>query len=116
MVTAPAPPISKRTMFMIMEVILPAMLLRKLGLPQAMIFWISARENLGRQKRSWSLPLKKGYRAMEAQTIMPLQVARAAPQMPHRKINRKVNSSTPVNTDIKILSHMLIRIFPQIRR
>ena len=50
--TAFCPPIRSRTKFIRMEVTRPAMLFKKLGLPQATICFTMAAENRGRQKRS----------------------------------------------------------------
>ena len=58
----------------------------------------------------------KGARAMRAQTIIPVQVARAAPHTPKPKTPRNRNSSRPLKTDINILRAMLPRINPQMRR
>ena len=47
---------------------------------------------------------------------MPREEARAAAQIPQWKTDRNVNSRTTIRTDIRMFSHMLMRIFPQMRR
>ena len=61
-----------------MEVILPAMLFKKFGLPQATIWRIMAKENRGRQNLSTAFPRTKDSRAKSAQSAIPEQVANAA--------------------------------------
>ena len=93
-----------------MEVIRPAMLLRKLGLPQETICRIIPRENRGPQKWSRAFPRKKGIKASRAQRIIPRQVAVAAPQTPQPKTPRKRNSSTALETDMRMFTTMLPRM------
>ena len=98
------------------EVIRPAMLLRKFGLPQAMICRIILMRNCGRQKRSIAFLRRKGRKAMTAQSIIAEQVASAAAQMPQWNTPRKRNSRMAHRADIRIFSHMLPRTYPQMRR
>ena len=80
-----------------MEVILPAILLKKFGLPQATICRIMAKEKRGRQNFSTAFLRAKGTRASRAQTAMPVQVASAAAQTPHPSTARDANSpSAPI--------------------
>ena len=99
-----------------MEVILPAMLFKKFGLPQATIWRIMAKENRGRQNLSTAFPRTKDSRAKSAQSAIPEQVANAAAQTPHPNTPRNRNSNTPLRTDIKRLRNMLPRIIPLILR
>ena len=99
-----------------MEVTRAATLFRKLGLPQATICRTMGRVNRGRQNFSWSFPRAKGNRAMRTQATMPREEARAAAQIPKSKTTNRVNSNTAVRMDMRIFSHMLMRIFPQMRR
>ena len=114
--TAFCPPTRSSTAFMMMEVTRPEILFRKLGLPQATICFTMDTENLGRQNFSCSLPRAKGYRAMATQAIIPREEARAAAQMPHFSTASRKNSSTAVRMDMRMFSHMLMRILPQMRR
>ena len=99
-----------------MDVMRPAMLFKKFGLPQETICLITRASNLGLQKRSCIPPRAKEARAMHTHRNMPVQVASAAPQMPQRNTNRNTNSSTALMTDMNTFSTILPRIFPQIRR
>ena len=99
-----------------MDVTLPAMLFKKFGLPQATICRIIRPEKRGRQNRSSAFLRKNGIKAMTAQTIMPAQVARAAPQIPQPKTPRNRNSRPALRADIRVFKNMLPRIWPQIRR
>ena len=96
--------------------ILPAMLFRKFGVPHATICRIIATEKRGLRKRSCIFPLANAASAVRAQVLMPRHVARAAPQIPHRNIARKVNSNPALSTDITMFNIMLERTFPQILR
>ena len=81
-----------------------------------MICRIMRAENAGFTNRRFMRPVTNRLRAAMAQTHMPRQVPRAAPQMPKPNTNRKVNSSTALITDMRIFKNMLNRICPQIRR
>ena len=114
--TAASPPNRIRRTFIRIEVILPAMLFRKFGLPQAKICLTIRKLKRGRHSLSWSFPRAKGTKAKRAARAMPVQVARAAAQIPQPKTYRKRNSRITQARDIKIFSSMLRRTLPQIRR
>ena len=103
-------------MFIRIEVIRPAILFKKLGLPHAMICRIMLTENLGTPNRSSVLPRKKGYSAISAQINMPEQVARAAPQTPQPKTPRNKNSNMALSAESRMFKNMLPRMNPQMRR
>ena len=96
--------------FMRMEVMRPARLFRKLGLPQDTISRSMAGFSRGRMKRSSACPRKKGTKAMTAHTIIPVQVPRAAPQIPQRNTPRNRNSSPALRADMNRLRNMLPRM------
>ena len=56
----------------------------------------------GLQNHSSALPRKNGTKAITAQTSMPEQVAKAAPQIPQPEHARNRNSSTALKIDIRI--------------
>ena len=114
--TAVSPPIRTSIAFIKIEVILPAILFKKFGLPQATICRIILPVKAGRQNRSSALPRKKGTKAITAQISMPEHVASAAAQIPQRKTLRNRNSRIAIRTDIRIFKSMLPRIYPQILR
>lgn len=68
--------------FIRIEVMRPAMLLRKLGLPQATIWRNMRLLKRGRVNRSSIFPRAKGIKAMIAQIAMPRAEPSAAPQIP----------------------------------
>ena len=102
--------------FIRMEVILPAMLFKKLGVPHTRIWRIIRPVKEGLQKRSRAFPRKKGKKATMVQKNMPEQVARAAAQIPHRNTPRNKNSSSALKTDMRIFKNILPRMYPQMRR
>ena len=53
---------------------------------------------------------------MTTQAVMPREADRAAAQIPQSSTTSRVNSSTPVRMDMRMFSHMLMRIFPQMRK
>ena len=114
--TAFCPPSRNSTAFIRMEVIRPEILLRKLGLPQATICRTMPAVNRGRQNFSWSFPRAKGNRAMATQATIPREEARAAAQIPRSSTTSRVNSNRAVRMDMRMFSHMLMRILPQMRR
>lgn len=114
--TAVSPPKRTKIRFIKMEVIRPATLFKKLGLPQATICRTIFQENRGLRNRSTAFPRRKGISASSAQTNIPEQVAKAAAQTPQPSTAKKRNSSTALSTDMKILSSILPRMYPQMRR
>ena len=99
-----------------MEVILPAILFKKFGVPQEMICLIILLLKRGLQNRRMAFLRKKGINAMTAQMNIPEQVAKAAAQMPHFSMPRKKNSKPALNMDMDMFITMLPRTYPQIRR
>ena len=108
--TAVSPPRRTRMMFSKMDVTRPAMLFRKLGLPQATICRTIRAEKRGRHRRSSALPRKNGTKESAAHTAMPRQVANAAAQMPQPSTPRNRNSSTALSALIRMFSIMLPRM------
>ena len=80
--TAISPPRRTKIAFIRIEVILPAILFKKLGLPQVIICLIILRLNCGLQKCRIANQKKNGKKAAIVQTSIPEQVARAAAQIP----------------------------------
>ena len=103
-------------MFITMEVTRPAMLFRKFGVPQATISRTMESRKRGRQKRNCILPRVKAKKAISAQRIIPEQVPSAAPMMPRSSTNKNKNSKAALRMDIRMLSSMLPRTLPQMRR
>ena len=92
-----------------MEVILPAILFKKFGVPQEMICLIILLLKRGLQNRRMAFLRKKGINAMTAQRNIPEQVAKAAAQMPHFSMPRKKNSKPALNMDMDMFITMLPR-------
>ena len=114
--TAVSPPKRSSSMFMKMDVIRAATLLRKLGAPHEIVRRIMDRLNLGRQNFRHSFLAKNGTNAATAHTIMPSAVPSAAAHMPHLHTNRKRNSSPTHSTDMATFMTRLPLITPQTRR
>jgi hypothetical protein len=109
-------PIVIRQIFISIDVILPDILLKNTGEPQAVICLNIALENRGFVNLSRVLPLKNGIIAINEQVLIEIETARAEPTTSIFKQSKKKLKSPKVARLEDIFMTILVFTYPLILR